>query len=129
MSHEAYTTLEPGNVLGQLQEALELAEKFAPAERRLRQAQKEGLIHSDYLGEQIDEAEHAEVISKKEARELHDYHDKVRALLAVDDFAPEELGRPANQAVVPNTVRKKTAARKKPTRKKTKRKKVSKKAK
>ena len=30
---------------------------------------------------------------KKEADELRDYHNKVRDLLAVDDFAPEELSR------------------------------------
>jgi acyl-CoA dehydrogenase len=64
LSRQAYTTLEPGNPLGQLQEALELAEKFAPAERRLRQAQREGLIRSDYLGEQIEEAARAEVIAR-----------------------------------------------------------------
>jgi acyl-CoA dehydrogenase len=93
LSRQAYTTLEPGNPLGQLQEALELAEKFAPAERRLRQAQREGLIRSDYLGEQIEEAARAEVIGKKEADELRNYHAKVRQLLAVDDFSSDELQR------------------------------------
>jgi acyl-CoA dehydrogenase len=93
LSREAYTTLEPGNPLGQLQEALELSEKLAPMERRLRQANREGLISSGILGSQIEEAEHAGVINKKEARELRDYHEKVTALLAVDDFAAEELGR------------------------------------
>jgi acyl-CoA dehydrogenase len=70
LSHEAYTTLEPGNPLGQLQEALELSEKLAPMERRLRQALKEGLIRSDYLGTQIEEAEHAGVIARNEAELL-----------------------------------------------------------
>jgi acyl-CoA dehydrogenase len=93
LSHEAYTTLEPGNPLGQLQEALELSEKLAPMERRLRQANREGLIKSDSLGSQIEEARHAGVISSKESSELRDYHEKVTALLAVDDFAPEELSR------------------------------------
>jgi acyl-CoA dehydrogenase len=93
LSREAYTTLEPGNPLGLLQEALELSEKYSPMERRLRQAEREGLIHPGALGGQIDEAEHAGVISKKEAAELRDYNDKVSSLLAVDDFAPEELAR------------------------------------
>jgi acyl-CoA dehydrogenase len=126
LSNEAYTTLEPGNPLGLLQEALELAEKLAPMERRLRQAHREGLIHSDYLGEQIGEAEHAGVISKKESAELRDYHEKVRAMLAVDDFAPEELGRtsaapaPARAAsdMTGKATKKKVAPRKKTTRKK-----------
>ncbi len=95
LSQFAYKTLEPGNPLGLLQEALELAETNVPLERRLRQAQKEGLISSEYLGLQIDEGERAGVINKKEAAALHEFHDKVSALLAVDDFAPEELGRQA----------------------------------
>ena len=93
LSREAYTTLEPGNPLGLLQEALELSEKYSPMERRLRQAEREDLIHPGALGGQIDEAEHAGVISKKEATELRDYNDKISALLAVDDFASEELAR------------------------------------
>jgi len=121
LSLQAYTTLEPGNPIGQLQEALELAEKMAPLEKRLRQAQKEGLIKSEYLGTQIDEAEHGEIVSKQEAAELRDYHDKVTALLAVDDFDSAELGRagaePAADATAAPTAikpaKKKAAARRK----------------
>ena len=95
LSQYAYTTLEPGNPLGLLQEALELAEANAPLEKRLKQARKEGLIRSEYLGDQIDEAANAEVISKAEAATLREYHDKVFELLAVDDFDASELGRQA----------------------------------
>ena len=139
LSRQAYTTLEPHNPLGQLQEALELAEKFAPMERRLRQAQKEGLIWSDYLGNQIAEAEHAGVISKAEAAELHDYHAKVTALLAVDDFAAEELRRTGAGAEItaplatggksPGNKAKKKARKKATPRKKTVRKKATRKKK
>jgi acyl-CoA dehydrogenase len=134
LSQQAYTTLEPGNPLGLLQEALELAEKFAPAEKRLRQAQREGLIKSDYLGEQIEEALDCGVIRKKEADELRDYHRKVRDLISVDDFGSEELSRtgaapepPAEKAApvaamrktaVKTKVSKKTSKKKKTTRKK-----------
>ncbi len=130
LSQQAYTTLEPGNPIGQLQEALELTEKFAPAEKRLRQAQREGLIRSDYLGEQIEEASRAGVINAKEAGELRDYHQKVRALLAVDDFAPEDLARNPGQTaaappkVTPVAAKRKTAAKKK-TKKKTRKKSAS----
>ena len=93
LCQHAYTTLEPGNPLGLLQEALELTKEFEPVERRLRQARKEGLLSSDYLGDQIDEAEKAQVISKAEARNMRSYHEKVLALLAVDDFDPDELIR------------------------------------
>jgi acyl-CoA dehydrogenase len=114
LSEQAYTTLEPGNPLGLLQEALELSEIVAPLERRLRQALKEGLINSEYLGDQIGEAEHAGVVTKREAGELRNYHEKVASLLAVDDFAPGDLIRTANDATAaPNTAPvKKTAAAK-----------------
>ena len=119
LSELAYTTLEPGNPLGLLQEALELSIEMEPLEARLRQANKEGLIKSGYLGEQIGEAATAGVINKAEAASLQDYHDKVFALMSVDDFAPEELAR--QPAAAP-----KAAATKK-TAKKTSKKKASKK--
>ena len=93
LSRQAYTTLEPGNPLGLLQEALEQSRQLAPLERRLRQARKESLISADYLAAQIVEAERAGVISKEEAEALRDYDQKVLALLSVDDFAPDELAR------------------------------------
>jgi acyl-CoA dehydrogenase len=130
LSEFAYKTLEPSNPLGLLQEALELSEKFAPLERRLKQALREGLIQSDYLGDQIDEAAKAGVITKAEAGELRDYHDKVRALLAVDDFAPEEIGRQreATPGVQVAAAKKKNVAREKTAKKTTTRKKAAKKA-
>ena len=121
LSQQAYTTLGPGNPLGLLQEALELSEQMAPLERKLKQSQKEGLIRSEYLGHQIDEAERAEIISKTEAKNLRSYHQKVLDLLAVDDFAPDEIGRAGarSKAAPQKPVAKKAAARKKAAKKKT----------
>tara|TARA_B100000686_G_C16802492_1_gene987195 strand:+ start:4659 stop:7172 length:2514 start_codon:yes stop_codon:yes gene_type:complete len=93
LSQHVYKAVEPGNPLGLLQEALELSEQFLPLEKKLRQAQKEGLIQSEYLGHQIAEAENAEVINAEEASDLRDYHAKVQHLLSVDDFDPEEFSR------------------------------------
>ncbi|MDZ7644441.1 MAG: acyl-CoA dehydrogenase [Woeseiaceae bacterium] len=120
LSAQAYTTLEPGNPLGLLQEALKLSEELAPLEKRLRQAYKEGLIPSEYLGFQIGEAREAGVIDADEAEALSGYHAKVEALMAVDDFAPEELVRTGSKpAERPARTAKKAASRKKtPTRKK-----------
>ena len=122
LSQFAYTTKEPGNPLGLLQDALELSVELGPLEGRLRQARKEGLITSDYLGEQIDQALAAEVIGEAEATQLRDYHEKATALMAVDDFDPAELGRkqatsnnPRQAAKRKPAPRKKTAARKKTT--------------
>ncbi|HLU05687.1 MAG TPA: acyl-CoA dehydrogenase domain-containing protein, partial [Woeseiaceae bacterium] len=96
LSQQAYTTIEPGNPIGLLQEALSLSETVAPLELRLRQARKEGLIQAEYLGHQIEEAATAEVISEDEAARLRSYHQKLRALMAVDDFAADDIGRVGN---------------------------------
>ena len=93
LSEQAFKTLEPGSPLGLLQEALELSEQHLPLEKKLRQARKEGLIRSEYLGHQIEEASSAGVISAAEATRLHDYHEKVAHLMSVDDFSPDELAR------------------------------------
>lgn len=93
LSEQAYTAVEPGNPLGLLQEALHLSEQLAPLEAKLKQAKKEGLVSADYMGHQIEEAEKAEVIDGKDANRLRDYLRKVEALLAVDDFAPDQFGR------------------------------------
>ncbi len=132
LSQQAYTTIEPGNPIGLLEEALQLSIELAPLERRLRQAYKEGLIRSEYLGEQIDEAARAEVINKDEAAKLRDYHEKVFSLLAVDDFAPEDLRRTAGgQADEPAPGPAKKAAKRKqaPRKKVSGKKKVSRKKK
>jgi len=121
---QAYTTIEPGNPIGLLQEALVLSEQMAPLEAKLRQAKKERLIRSDYLGYQIDEAEKAAVINKKEAKSLRDYHEKVLALMSVDDFDADAIGRSGN---VTAPVSPKSAAKKKPPRKKAVPKKAAKK--
>ena len=125
LSEQAYTTAEPGNQIGLLEEALQLTIELAPLERRLRQARKEGLIRSEYLGSQIEEAAGAEVINKDEAAKLRAYHDKIFALLAVDDFAPEDLRRtPGQEANEPapkpatKAAKRKQAPRKKVARKK-----------
>jgi len=108
LSEQAYTTLESGNPLGLLQEALELSEKLLPLEKKLKQARREGLISSEYLGHQIIEADKAGVISKNEADQLRDYHSKVSHLLSVDDFSPEDLGtmrRETDKPAIPKTSR------------------------
>jgi acyl-CoA dehydrogenase len=98
LSEQAYTTIEPSNPIGLLQEALVLSEQLAPLEKRLRQARKEGLIRSEYLGYQIEEAATAEIIDAQEAEALRAFHDKVADILAVDDFAPDEIGRVVENA-------------------------------
>ena len=121
LSEQAYTTAEPGNPVGLLEEALKLSIELAPLEKRLRQANKEGLIKSEYLGTQIDEAAKAEVITAEEADKLRDYHGRIFALMSVDDFDSDELRRaPAEPEPKPRkAAKRKQAPRKKVSRKKT----------
>lgn len=108
LSQQAYTSIEPGNPLGMLQQALLLSEQLAPLEKRLRQALKDGSIKTESSGEQITAAEQAGIINSSEAAELRDYHDKVRLLLDVDDFLPEELIRTSKKKA---TRKKKTTSK------------------
>jgi acyl-CoA dehydrogenase len=117
LSAQAYTTLEPGNPLGQLQQALELSEALSPLLEKLKQANKEGLLKSEYLGFQIHEAQGAEIITADEAGRLRDFHEKVMNLMSVDDFDSSEIGRAAAEDDKVSSPRA-AAARKKPAAKK-----------
>ncbi|MDH4124165.1 MAG: acyl-CoA dehydrogenase [Gammaproteobacteria bacterium] len=99
LSQQAYTSIEPGNPLGLLQQALLLSEQLAPLEKRLRQALKDGSIKAESLAEQITAALQAGIISNSEAANLQSYQDKVRSLLDVDDFLPEDLVRTSTKKI------------------------------
>ncbi|MCZ6498124.1 MAG: acyl-CoA dehydrogenase [Gammaproteobacteria bacterium] len=112
---DIYKTVEPGNPLGLLQEVLELAEAIKPLERKVFNAKRRGELNSDDTPGQIEEAQKKGVITAEEAKQITAFDDKVMELIAVDDFAPEELTRfaPAARKKTP-TVRpaKKKAKRK-----------------
>ena len=112
---DIYKTVEPGNPLGLLQEALELAEEVKPLERKVFDAKRRGDLESDDTPGQIEEARKKGVISGEEAKQITAFDRKVMELIAVDDFAPEELTSYAP------TARKKTPT-KRPAKKKAKRK-------
>jgi acyl-CoA dehydrogenase len=89
----AYRTLEPGNALGLLQEALLLAEGAEAIEKRVRvDGVKTGRITALDLKDQIAQALELGILSDVEAERLRDYDAKVMDLINVDDFAPHELG-------------------------------------
>ncbi|MCZ6585438.1 MAG: acyl-CoA dehydrogenase [Gammaproteobacteria bacterium] len=90
---DIYKTVEPGNPLGLLQEVLELAEKIKPLERKVFNAKRRGELNSDDTPGQIEEAQKKGVITAEEAKQITAFDDKVMELIAVDDFAPEELTR------------------------------------
>jgi acyl-CoA dehydrogenase len=87
-----YRTIEPGNQLGLLQEALELSVTAEPLEKRIRvEGVKTGLITALDLPGQIEQALTAGIINANEAATLREFDRKVMAIIDVDDFATEEL--------------------------------------
>jgi acyl-CoA dehydrogenase len=93
-----YRTVEPGNPLGLLQEAMELSIEVSPLEKKLRKGAKDGRIHAlDFAG-QLEEGVAAGIITAEEAGKLRIADEKVMALVNVDDFGPEEFGTPMHMA-------------------------------
>ena len=91
-----YTTVEPGNPLGLLEEALQMALQMEPLEKRIRiEGVKAGRITALDLPGQIEQALAAGLISDPEAQALRAFDRKVMNLVHVDDFAPHELGTQA----------------------------------
>ncbi len=88
-----YKTVEPGNPLGLLQQAMELAERIKPLERRIFDAHRAGEITADDTPGQIDEAEQKGLLNKAEADAVRAFDRQVLALTGVDDFDPRDLRR------------------------------------
>ena len=92
LSHGIYKTVEPGNPIGLLQEALLLSVSAEPLEKRLRvEGVKTGRITALDLPGQIEQALAGGLLSPAEAQQLRDYDRKVMDIINVDDFATEDL--------------------------------------
>ncbi|HXQ30951.1 MAG TPA: acyl-CoA dehydrogenase [Steroidobacteraceae bacterium] len=96
LTHGIYRTVEPGNPLGLLQEALMLSLIAEPLEKRIRvEGTKTGRVTALELPGQVQQALAAGIITETEAAQLRDYDRKVMELVHVDDFDPREIGRRA----------------------------------
>ena len=94
-----YRTLEPGNPLGLLQEAMVMAQTAEPLEKRIRvDGVKTGKVTALDPPGQIGQALAAGIISDTEAAMLREYDRKVMELIAVDDFDSAELAAQAEPA-------------------------------
>ena len=78
--------------VGMLGEAMELAVRLEPLERRIREAEKAGKLKTGPGVSTHAAAEEAGIISQQEARYLMRLEELTHAIVAVDDFAPDELG-------------------------------------
>jgi acyl-CoA dehydrogenase len=87
-----YRTIEPGNPIGLLQEALVLSVSAEPLEKRVRvEGVKTGRITALDLPGQIEQARTLGLVTPAEAELLREYDRKVMDLVNVDDFVTEEL--------------------------------------
>jgi len=93
LSETAYTSRGQNNPLGLLQEALELSEETILIEAKLQQAKKDGIITSNYLGHQIEQAELHGILKNDEIKKMTDLYHRVSEILSVDDFGPNEFGK------------------------------------
>ena len=92
LCHYAYRTLEPGNHLGLVQQAMELAIAAEPVLKRIRvEGVKTGRVTALDLPGQIREAQAAGIVSEAEAAQLREYDRKVMDIVNVDDFDGREL--------------------------------------
>ncbi len=92
LSRDIYKTQQSHNPAGLLQEALILSTMAESLEKRIRvDGIKTGRIDALDLPGQISQALDTGILSEAEAAVLRDYDAKVSKLLAVDDFAPQEL--------------------------------------
>lgn len=119
-----YTTVEPNNPLGLLQEALELSELVKALERKVFNARRAGQFVSEDTPSQIDEAEQKGILTADEAAQLRSFDAKVMALIAVDDFSAGELAVTGKAAPATRT---RAPAKKRVTKKRVSKKKVTKK--
>ena len=88
-----YKAVEPGNQLGLLQQAMEIAEQVKPLERRIFDARRAGDIKADDIPSQIDEAEQKGVLTPEEAEAVRAFDRRMLDVTGVDDFAPDDLRR------------------------------------
>jgi acyl-CoA dehydrogenase len=92
LSTYIYKTQQSHNPLGLLQEALVLSTMSESLEKRIRvDGVKTGRVTALDLPGQISQALDLGILSEAEAAVLRDYDAKVSNLIAVDDFAPQEL--------------------------------------
>ncbi|HET7370871.1 MAG TPA: acyl-CoA dehydrogenase [Gammaproteobacteria bacterium] len=92
--------------IGLMTEALTLAVQAEPLEKRLHDAVRDGTLQRGDGRVPLDQAEAAGVINADEAALLARLEELTAAIIAVDDFAPDEIGR---KPAVPKRPRKRAA--------------------
>jgi len=112
LSSGIYKKQEAGNPLGLLQHALETVEDNAPLNRKLQEAVRNKIISGRDDPAIIADGLKSGVLTASEAERLLEQDRQIMALIRVDDFAPEELGRQPSAAAPANRSRSKKTAKK-----------------
>ena len=85
-------TGDPESNIGIMDATMRLAIQAEPLEKRIREAQKEGVLEEDARDDIIEVALKKEVIDADDAQLLRDLREKTFRIISVDDFMPDELG-------------------------------------
>ncbi|HTP39621.1 MAG TPA: acyl-CoA dehydrogenase [Steroidobacteraceae bacterium] len=94
LTEGVYRGADGHNPLAELQQALELADRAEPLERKLRvEGQKTGRVTALDLPGQISQAQALGILTAEEAALLTDYDARVMNIVNVDDFASEDLAQ------------------------------------
>lgn len=83
---------DAGSPVGLMNEALDLAIQAVPIEKRLREAVHDGTLAAHDDGASLRAAESAGIVNTSEAELLRRLDELTHAIIAVDDFAQNELG-------------------------------------
>jgi len=93
LTHGIYINRKPDDATGRIEVAFQAVLAAMPVEAKIQAAQKQKQLPKGAISAVLDAAVSKSIISKKEA-ELIVAAEKARfAVISVDDFSPEELGR------------------------------------
>jgi acyl-CoA dehydrogenase len=91
LTRNTYTG-DPQSPVGLYEEALELALRLEPVERKIHVAMRNGDFKVEPGNSEILAAEKAGVVTSQETQALLRLEELTHEIIAVDDFAPDELG-------------------------------------
>jgi acyl-CoA dehydrogenase len=93
LTRDIFVSDDPGDRAGLLDYTLERVVACEEAEKKLERAIRKGEVRRFHDRDWIAEAEKKGVLTEQEAIDLAELRDLVARVIAVDDFAPEELAR------------------------------------
>ncbi|MBA2655108.1 MAG: acyl-CoA dehydrogenase [Gammaproteobacteria bacterium] len=91
LAKDAYLEQRPNNPVGYIEMVLKKVILAEPLEQRLYEAVRDKKIKGHTFEQKVKEGIAKEILTEAEAAQLLDGYQSKREILAVDDFAPEEL--------------------------------------